>query len=315
MSICVAVGNKVMDTRLPQPVWCGDKYDVSDLSSGLLRRCTPRNDAERNNIAFKSLDVVRQYALKIFETAENGVDKVVSSCEKNPSVHRRYMNFLRQRKTALDAPLYAVSAGRSMIEMLGVLAIIGVLSVGGIAGYSKAMEKYKMNKVISEYSFMISGLLEHLNNLKQNSSDVPGTKIGLTDFAEAANIIPSTWKKASATSLIDSYGNGIIMYLGATQNDGKLLVLDFWLGEKDKSFDVKFCREFFYNVAYPLHPVVIHASMHRDEQGAIRAKTWRGDAYCDGSRKCLRDITLSDINSACHTCVNGKESCAVILWF
>lgn len=43
-------------------------------------------------------------------------------------------------------------AGRSMIEMLGVLAIIGVLSVGGIAGYSKAMEMYKMNKVIDEYS-------------------------------------------------------------------------------------------------------------------------------------------------------------------
>ena len=33
------------------------------------------------------------------------------------------------------------SVGRSMIEMLGVLAIVGVLSVGGIAGYSKAMEK------------------------------------------------------------------------------------------------------------------------------------------------------------------------------
>ncbi|MBQ8671083.1 MAG: prepilin-type N-terminal cleavage/methylation domain-containing protein [Alphaproteobacteria bacterium] len=32
-------------------------------------------------------------------------------------------------------------SGRSMIEMLGVLAIIGVLSVGGIAGYSKAMQK------------------------------------------------------------------------------------------------------------------------------------------------------------------------------
>ncbi len=36
--------------------------------------------------------------------------------------------------------------GRSMIEMLGVLAIIGVLSVGGIAGYSKAMMKFKINK-------------------------------------------------------------------------------------------------------------------------------------------------------------------------
>ena len=40
--------------------------------------------------------------------------------------------------------------GRSMIEMLGVLAIIGVLSVGGIAGYSKAMLQYKVNKTIEQ---------------------------------------------------------------------------------------------------------------------------------------------------------------------
>ena len=42
MSICVAIGNKVMDTRLPQPAGCGDKYDVSGLGSGLLR--VDRND-------------------------------------------------------------------------------------------------------------------------------------------------------------------------------------------------------------------------------------------------------------------------------
>ena len=40
--------------------------------------------------------------------------------------------------------------GRSMIEVLGVLAIIGVLSVGGIAGYSKAMTKYRINKTIDQ---------------------------------------------------------------------------------------------------------------------------------------------------------------------
>lgn len=32
-------------------------------------------------------------------------------------------------------------SGRSMIEMLGVLAIISVLSVGGLAGYNVAMGK------------------------------------------------------------------------------------------------------------------------------------------------------------------------------
>ena len=37
--------------------------------------------------------------------------------------------------------------GRSMVEMLGVLAIIGVLSVGGIYGYTVAMTKYKANEV------------------------------------------------------------------------------------------------------------------------------------------------------------------------
>ncbi len=43
-----------------------------------------------------------------------------------------------------------IQDGRSMIEMLGVLAIIGVLSVGGIAGYSKAMMKFKINKTIDQ---------------------------------------------------------------------------------------------------------------------------------------------------------------------
>ena len=44
----------------------------------------------------------------------------------------------------------SMQLGRSMIEMLGVLAIIGVLSVGGIAGYSKAMVKFKINKTASQ---------------------------------------------------------------------------------------------------------------------------------------------------------------------
>ena len=48
--------------------------------------------------------------------------------------------------------------GRSMIEMLGVLAIIGVLSVGGIAGYSKAMHRYKVNKTIEQITYMAGSI-------------------------------------------------------------------------------------------------------------------------------------------------------------
>ena len=38
--------------------------------------------------------------------------------------------------------------GRSMIEMLGVLAIIGVLSIGGLAGYTMAMNRHRANNII-----------------------------------------------------------------------------------------------------------------------------------------------------------------------
>lgn len=48
--------------------------------------------------------------------------------------------------------------GRSMIEMLGVLAIVGVLSVGGIAGYSKAMNKFKTNKVIEQITMISTNI-------------------------------------------------------------------------------------------------------------------------------------------------------------
>lgn len=49
-------------------------------------------------------------------------------------------------------------SGRSMVEMLGVLAIIGVLSVGGIAGYSKAMTKFKISKSMDQVSMLVANV-------------------------------------------------------------------------------------------------------------------------------------------------------------
>ena len=46
--------------------------------------------------------------------------------------------------------------GRSMVEMLGVLAIIGVLSVGGVYGYGIAMKKHKANELLHRASMLAS---------------------------------------------------------------------------------------------------------------------------------------------------------------
>ena len=43
--------------------------------------------------------------------------------------------------------LKEIQKGRSMIEMIGVLAIVGILSVGSIGGYMFAMTKLRINRV------------------------------------------------------------------------------------------------------------------------------------------------------------------------
>ena len=41
-------------------------------------------------------------------------------------------------------------SGRSMVEMLGVLAIMGILSIGCIAGYNYGINKYRANTIIND---------------------------------------------------------------------------------------------------------------------------------------------------------------------
>ena len=50
-------------------------------------------------------------------------------------------------------------SGRSMVEMLGVLAIIGVLSIGGIMGYSYAMDKYRANQTMNDVNLRAIDLI------------------------------------------------------------------------------------------------------------------------------------------------------------
>ncbi len=59
--------------------------------------------------------------------------------------------------------LKKLESGRSMVEMLGVLAIIGVLSVGGIAGYSLSMRRHRANGIVdlaSKYALTVYSICQ-----------------------------------------------------------------------------------------------------------------------------------------------------------
>ena len=54
------------------------------------------------------------------------------------------------KKDVTSQTILSTDTGRSMVEMLGTLAIMGVLSIGGIAGYRYAMDKYRANETMDE---------------------------------------------------------------------------------------------------------------------------------------------------------------------
>ncbi len=75
--------------------------------------------------------------------------------------------------------------GRSMVEMLGVLAIIGVLSVGGIAGYKMAMNKYRANEILNGASMramIVSAQLQRNSNATPNLGEFSGAKVAGATF-------------------------------------------------------------------------------------------------------------------------------------
>lgn len=84
-------------------------------------------------------------------------------------------------------------SGRSMVEMLGVLAIIGVLSIGGISGYSKAMAKYRVNKTLDQ----ISMLVMNIRSLYSANTDYTGLSASI---AIKMGIVPNDMLNGIALS-------------------------------------------------------------------------------------------------------------------
>ena len=280
---------------MPRP-WC-DKILGTDCASRprmtggrgagfvrLLRRYTPRNDAERNGDGMH-----RPWCDKILGT----------DCASRPRMTGgRGVN----------------SSGRSMIEMLGVLAIIGVLSVGGIAGYSKAMEKYKINKVLNEYSLLIYGLIEHLDDLHKLTTAENNSYVGFNDYITSANIVPATWKADEKYNYImyDSLGNQVNVVSRLHR-----VVTDLYIGQhtyNDKGnyvsagFPTALCREIFSNLAQPLHSTLYWARLYRNTE--TEPILFWGDAACNNTdRKCLNSMTLAEINNICNLCTTDENCC------
>lgn len=118
-------------------------------------------------------------------------------------------------------------SGRSMVEMLGVLAIIGVLSVGGIAGYSKAMAKFKLTKAMDQVSTTVTNIRTLYSGQPNYSGLNTTTAIRMGAIgAEMLNGVDTT----SATAAYNAF-NGRV-FISATASGQGFVVAFTGLGKE-----------------------------------------------------------------------------------
>ncbi len=107
-----------------------------------------------------------------------------------------------------DVPQY----GRSMIEMLGVLAIIGVLSVGGIAGYSKAMMKYRINKTIEQITLVAGNVRTFFANQPDGTGNNGRYKDLNISVMKKAKLIPDEMWNENKMAMENAFGGSFNVY-------------------------------------------------------------------------------------------------------
>ena len=173
-------------------------------------------------------------------------------------------------------PLMTNESGRSMVEMLGVLAIVGVLSAAALSGYSKAMMKYRSNKQLEQYNQLVTAIVKYHSKFEKTEAPAFAHQ-----YLIALNEIPAEMiRKNDQYSIWDIFQN----YL-QVQTQGKYTVL-YLFGAQN----LQTCLNLYH---------VIKAYSADIYYADICSKTYYGDRLCSSGVKCIKDVTVNDISQIC----------------
>ena len=211
-------------------------------------------------------------------------------------------------------------SGRSMVEMLGVLAIIGVLSVGAIAGYSKAMMKYKLNQHAQAINILINNVLQ----LKGQLQYQPNQTTYYHTLLHKMNLLPDGIIYENNSDLRDSwFKNKIMVYYNNvkwTDSAGTEIQNDFGaigFHFAPSSGGAEICRNIVIaakeNAANLYELETFNSDSADDYSSGKYIGHLYGDSYCVTGSPCLRDLDLNKIQSLCNAC-DGIACVLYVLW-
>ena len=226
----------------------------------------------------------------------------------------------RARKS-LVGDHYTQAQGRSMVEMLGVLAIIGVLSVGAIAGYSKAMMKYKLNKHAEQMNTLINAVARNVHSFDTLSAN--GSPNVLTPIFIKMGEIPQEMIKPNTNNFIyDIFGQHWKIFISSTNT---FIFLTSWF-EDGSSFlsssspdSLAICQNIVTTAKENSDSIFAIATTSSNSDSSLEGDDATshylyGDNYCSADRRCLKNLTLDDIYTTCSDHVKGGKAAFQLMW-
>lgn len=215
--------------------------------------------------------------------------------------------------------------GRSMVEMLGVLAIIGVLSVGAIAGYSKAMMKYKLNKQAESFNSLLNNAIQLYPDLTRTYAvnkfnNATGAQFVLNIFGKM-NLIPDGMRIQN-NYIVDIFKNHIwFSYyngLDGTSNEYLMYVTLARTGNTLSSHDKEVCRN-MVTVAKENSENLAWLEMRSYQGGTSSNQTNLFGGLADlfisnvPQNRLLRNAGVKEIDDFCSAC-NSEETCQLLVY-
>ena len=197
--------------------------------------------------------------------------------------------------------------GRSMVEMLGVLAIVGVLSVGAIAGYSKAMLKYKLNKQAEQISWLLNVMYRHKSSFGRN----PQWMMLVPYFIKLGEIPENMI--TSNNFLHDVFNSRIFISTNSCYNKMCNEVGLFYSISSSESFEQ--CQNLL-NIAKSVHEQLHYAGVQKqnaESENIQYSGGYIGSRYCNANRKCIKDITQEQIYDLCRFCTETSQNCLMYI--
>ncbi len=190
--------------------------------------------------------------------------------------------------------------GRSMVEMLGVLAIIGVLSVGAISGYSKAMMKYKLNKQAEQANTIINACIRYLNDLRIKTGAASGQN-NLIPYLNKLGEIPEDMLTSNLSRISDVFKTEMSIYYHETNYLGIIYYIDASHSSMEQCINI-------ITTAKENHSAISTIFFRNDYDDKDNEWSTRiyGDVGCTKNVVCLKDMQISDIYDRCSFCESSQ---------